>query len=200
VMVRLKVELYRQKAAVRRSREVWAQSFAAGKGKCTATTRCRGAGGQLAGERSGASLGASPCSTSSSVNMQGSPPGLELWLQLPARRLTPHRPHSRPDWFGVAQAHAGFQCPYPSRWSQQLDWHGDNRELTGAALASLAELDCGRPSPVIWEIPRDSGCCCTRGNASLLRNDLPVRFGKPRTREQHDVQKRKEWRSDDSRQ
>ena len=25
---------------------------------------------------------------------------------LPARLLTPHRPHSRPDWFGLAQRHA----------------------------------------------------------------------------------------------
>jgi hypothetical protein len=24
---------------------------------------------------------------------------------LPARLLTPHRPHSRPDWFGIAQRH-----------------------------------------------------------------------------------------------
>jgi hypothetical protein len=51
---------------------------------------------------------------------------------LPARLLTPQRPHSRPDWFGVAQVHADFQYPGPSHWSQQLDWYDDvdNYELT----------------------------------------------------------------------
>jgi hypothetical protein len=38
---------------------------------------------------------------------------------LPARLLTPHHPYSRPDWFGVAQVHAGFQYPDPSHWSQR---------------------------------------------------------------------------------
>jgi hypothetical protein len=28
--------------------------------------------------------------------------------------LTPRRSHSRLDWFGIAQAHAGFQYPDPS--------------------------------------------------------------------------------------
>jgi hypothetical protein len=32
--------------------------------------------------------------------------------------LTPHRPYSRPDRFGVARRHAGFQYPDPSHWSQ----------------------------------------------------------------------------------
>jgi hypothetical protein len=36
-----------------------------------------------------------------------------------ARLLTPHRPHSRPDRFGVARRrHAGFQYPDPSHWPQ----------------------------------------------------------------------------------
>jgi hypothetical protein len=41
---------------------------------------------------------------------------------LPARLLTPHRPYSRPDWFGVAQFHTNFQYPDPGHWSQQMDW------------------------------------------------------------------------------
>jgi hypothetical protein len=54
---------------------------------------------------------------------------------LPARLLSPHRPCSRPDWFGVAQIHAGFQYPDPSHWSQQPDWYniGDNYELKDVA-------------------------------------------------------------------
>ena len=51
---------------------------------------------------------------------------------LPARLLTPHRPHSRPDWFGIAQRHKGLQYPDLSHWSQQLDWvnNNDNHKLT----------------------------------------------------------------------
>jgi hypothetical protein len=40
---------------------------------------------------------------------------------LPARLLTPHRPYSRPDRFGISQRHAGIQCPDPSHWSQLGD-------------------------------------------------------------------------------
>ena len=36
---------------------------------------------------------------------------------LPARLLTPHRPYSRLDRFGIAQRHAGIQYPDPSHWS-----------------------------------------------------------------------------------
>jgi hypothetical protein len=37
---------------------------------------------------------------------------------LPSRLLTPHRPYSRPDRFGIAQRHVGIQYPDPSHWSQ----------------------------------------------------------------------------------
>ena len=37
---------------------------------------------------------------------------------VPTRLLTPHRPYSRPDRFGIARRHAGFQYPDPSHWSQ----------------------------------------------------------------------------------
>jgi hypothetical protein len=52
-----------------------------------------------------------------------------------ARLLTPHRPHSRPDRFGVTRRHAGFQYPDPSHWSQQTDWvnNDDNYKLTNEA-------------------------------------------------------------------
>ena len=49
--------------------------------------------------------------------------------------LSPHRPCYRPDWFGVAHIHVGFQCPDPSHWSQQPGWYNndDNYVLTNEA-------------------------------------------------------------------
>ena len=46
--------------------------------------------------------------------------------------LVAHRPHSRPDWFGLAQRHKGLQYPNLNHWSQQLDWvnNDDNYKLT----------------------------------------------------------------------
>jgi hypothetical protein len=41
---------------------------------------------------------------------------------LPARLLSPHRPFSRPDWFGVAQLHKSARYPDESHWSEQPDW------------------------------------------------------------------------------
>jgi hypothetical protein len=41
---------------------------------------------------------------------------------LSARLLTPHRPFSRPDRFGVAQLHKSVRYPGESHWSEQPDW------------------------------------------------------------------------------
>jgi hypothetical protein len=64
---------------------------------------------------------------------------------LPARllTLTPHRPHSRPDWFGLAQRHKGLQYPDLSHWSQQLDWvNNDDNSRQKLVRESLEGWRC----------------------------------------------------------
>jgi hypothetical protein len=41
---------------------------------------------------------------------------------LPARLLSPHRPFSRPDWFGVAQLHQRARFPDERHGSEHPDW------------------------------------------------------------------------------